>query len=284
MNTVNLNLGGGSLLQVANRSLIQMMSYIIDCPNGGCIVIDGGFYCREDAEILYKLLLERGKKVDLWFITHAHSDHLGAMLYLMENNKFDIEVEKLCFKFPDWAWFSKKEEKEEQDIVEKFLKLSKKYVKQIITSKAGERFEIGGISAEILSVPEDYESYPNVNSTSLIIKVHFPKRDVLFLGDFDEYAEEEYIRKHGMQKIKSDIVQMAHHGQAGVTKMFYEIINPEICLYTAPQWLWENNKYICTNPETVGKGPFTIMETRRWMEELNVKQSYSHKDGDYKFI
>ena len=30
----NLDLGGGSLMQIANRSVSQMMSYLIDCPNG----------------------------------------------------------------------------------------------------------------------------------------------------------------------------------------------------------------------------------------------------------
>ena len=36
--------------------------------------------------------------------------------------------------------------------------------------------------------------------------------------------------------------------------------------------------------ETAGTGLFTIMETRKWMEELKVKESYSLKDGDYIFI
>ena len=74
----NLDLGGGSLWQIANRSRVQMMSYIIDCPKGGTIVIDGGMYCSEDADELYRLLEARGKKVDLWFFTHCHYDHYGA--------------------------------------------------------------------------------------------------------------------------------------------------------------------------------------------------------------
>ena len=50
----DMGLGGGSLLQIANKSRTQMMSYIIDCPNGGTIIIDGGMYCDEDAENLYR--------------------------------------------------------------------------------------------------------------------------------------------------------------------------------------------------------------------------------------
>ena len=280
MKNINIGLGGGSLFQQSNGSLTQMMSYIIDCPGGGCIVIDGGFYCTEDAQKLYSMLCERGKKVDYWFITHAHDDHFGAMLYLAENGKFDIEVENLCFNFPSWEWLSKKED---ADFNERFLKFTDSLNTNVITVNAGDVFEKGGITVEVLSVPEEYENYPNINSTSIILKVRFPQRDVLFLGDFDEYAEAEFLRKHDSDKLKCEIVQMAHHGQNGVTQEFYKLIAPKVCLYTAPQWLWENNHYRCTNPETRGQGPFTIMETRRWMDELGVKESYTQADGDIIF-
>lgn len=280
MKTVNLGLGGGKLIQAENKTLTQMMSYIIDCPNGGCIVIDGGFYCEEDAMHLYNMLCERGKKVDYWFITHAHNDHYGAMLYLAENEKFDIEVKNLCFNFPSWEWLS---EKEDADFNERFLKFADALKENVVTVNAGDIFEKGGISVEVLSVPEEYENYPNINSTSIILRVSFPDKDVLFLGDFDEYAEAEFLRKHDAKKLDCGIVQMAHHGQNGVTEDFYKLIKPEVCLYTAPQWLWENNYYRCTDPNSRGKGPFTIMETRKWMEELGVKESYTHADGDIVF-
>lgn len=80
LNKAELGLGGGSLLQVANRSLTQMMSYIIDTPHGEVIVMDGGNYCAEDGEHLHEQLKARGGRVSMWFITHAHSDHLGAHL------------------------------------------------------------------------------------------------------------------------------------------------------------------------------------------------------------
>lgn len=67
MNVADIGLGGGRLLQIANRTLTQMMSYIIDCPDGGVVVIDGGNYCRVDAENLYRLLEERKKG---WFMVY----------------------------------------------------------------------------------------------------------------------------------------------------------------------------------------------------------------------
>lgn len=281
MKEVTLGLGGGSMIQIANRTLTQMMSYLIDTPEGGVVMIDGGNCCPEDAQNLYAELEKRGKCVDFWLITHAHSDHLGALLWLMENlPEFDIEIKKLCFSFPTQEWLDKKEE---AAMNKRFAEEVKRHHIPVTTPRAGDRFSCRGVEIEIVSVPEEYERYPNINSTSMISVVHFPKRDVLFLGDFDVHGQAEFLRKHDAATIRKDIVQMAHHGQDGVDKAFYELIQPKICLYAAPQWLWENNYYRCTNPESAGKGSHKTLETRQWMEELNVENSYTQADGDILF-
>ena len=132
LNKVDAGLGGGSLLQVANRSLTQMMSYVIDTPNGEVIVIDGGNYCAEDGEHLYELLKARGGHVSMWFITHAHSDHLGALMWILKNYpEGSIVVDKLCFHFPETDWLAKMEEPE---INMEFLELIKRHKLQVVTT------------------------------------------------------------------------------------------------------------------------------------------------------
>ena len=275
---VSLGLGGGRLIQVANRTLTQMMSYIIDTPEGGVIVIDGGNYCEEDASALYSFLEARGKHVDLWFITHAHGDHLGAMLYLMEKGRFDITVDKLCFHFPPIEWLSKMEGFE---INKRFFRAIEEHGLPIQTLQAGDLLACGSLNVEIISIPIDCDRYATtINATSIIFKVYFPRRQVLFMGDFDVYAQEDYLQRYDPSKLRCDILQMPHHGQNGIDRSFYELIRPKICLYCAPKWLWENNRYRCEDPATVGKGPFTTLETRRWMDELGAEASYTHADGD----
>ena len=110
LNKANLELGGGSLLQISNASGISMMSYLIDTPDGRVVMIDGGNYGSEDADKLYEMIRQRGGRVDLWIMTHAHSDHFGALPWIMEKYPvFDIEIGKMCFHFPDREWLSKKE-------------------------------------------------------------------------------------------------------------------------------------------------------------------------------
>ena len=58
-NKVHLGFGGGSMLQVANRTHTQMMSYLIKTPDGKTVMIDGGNVKRDgDAKHLYELLSE----------------------------------------------------------------------------------------------------------------------------------------------------------------------------------------------------------------------------------
>ena len=281
LNCVELGLGGGTLLQVANRSLTQMMSYLIDTPDGKTVMIDGGNCCEEDGRHLYELLCDRGKKVDLWIITHAHADHYGALMWLWENlPDSEIVIEKLCLHFPSREWLATRED---YQYTQRFFKVLDEQTIPIIKPDAGDVIECGGMSFEVVSVPEEYQEYPSINATSIIVVAHFPKEDVLFLSDFDKHAQEEFLRKHDISAIRKDIVQMAHHGQKGVDRSFYELIRPRICLYTAPQWLWENNRYRCTDPATAGTGRFETLLTRQWMEELGAEASYTHAEGDYLF-
>lgn len=281
-NRADLGLGGGSLLQIAHRTLTQMMSYLIDTPEGQVIMIDGGNYCEEDAENLYRELKIRGGKVALWLITHAHSDHLGALLWLLENKpEQDLQIEKLCFHFPDWNWLAGKEE---ADINARFLAQLQEKGIPVDTPEAGEVLKVSGMEISVISVPQEYTAEYSINATSMIFTARFPAREVLFLGDFDVSGQAEFLRKYDPQLIRKDIVQMAHHGQGGVDAFFYGLIRPKICLYTAPQWLWENNRYRCTDPATAGTGPFTIMETRKWMEQLEVEASYTQSEGDWLFV
>ncbi len=279
--TVDLKLGGGKLYQLANRTDGQMMFYLIDTCEG-VVVIDGGSYREGDAENLYLMLSERGKKVKYWFITHLHCDHYGALFYLLEQNKFDIEVEKFCFNFMPYDWVVNSND--DPEINKRFLDCLDKSNLNICKVFAGDIFECGDVKFKVLSSPDPNHNYPDVNSTSIIIKASFPNRDVLFLGDFNVYAQREYIEKHDISELRCDIVQMAHHGQGGVDRSFYELIAPKVCLWTAPKWLYENNNFFSDDPATAGKGPFFTLETRAWMKELGVEENYAHAEGDYIFI
>lgn len=279
-NKVHLGLGGGSLLQVANRTHTQMMSYLIKTPDGKTVMIDGGNVKRDgDAKHLYELLSQNGKHVDKWFITHAHGDHYGALLWLLENIKpFDITIDELYFNFPPLEWFKIADEGNGYDGVVRFYTALENNSINCITMQKGDIIECGGMSFEILNNCDNYENYVEINDASIAIIAHFPSRKVLFLGDLEPLGGEDLIKACGKEKLRCDIVQLAHHGQNGVKKDFYEIVMPKICLYNAPDWLWDNNA-----GEGFNTGIWKTVETRGWMKDLGVQASFPIAFGDYLF-
>lgn len=280
MNLVDLNLGGGTLLQIGNRSHIQSMMYLIETTNGKRIMIDSGNYLKdEDGKHLYDLLRQKGGKVDAWIFTHAHDDHFGGLLWIWENiENPQLEIGEIYFNFPPLEWIASKSER-----LAKYTKrfvdfLKEQNMKQTVLSK-NTIISVDDISIEVLNDLEGYESYTDFNDTSIAFLVHFPKRSVLFLGDLAVEGGNKLLEVCSHEKLRQDIVQMAHHGQRGVTKEFYSVVKPKICLYCTPDWLWEND-----NGGGKNSGPWKTLETRSWMEELGAQASFPHAYGDYLFF
>ena len=107
------------------------------------------------------------------------------------------------------------------------------------------------------------------NNSSVAYRLEINDKRILFLGDMGWQAGENLLKVCTPEELKADVVQMAHHGQAGVEQDVYETIAPEICLWPTPQWLWDNEG-----------GTYMTAETKAWMRKLGVKTHYCMKDGD----
>lgn len=85
--------------------------------------------------------------------------------------------------------------------------------------------------------------------------------------------------------MKSDIVQMAHHGHMNVGMEVYAEIMPEACLWCCADWLYDEPevpKYLADADKLFRNGRIRIYGTavtRKWMDILGVKTHYVTKDG-----
>ena len=70
------------------------------------MVLDGGF--PHEAEHLHRVLRDLGGKVDAWFLTHAHDDHISALFTMLEQYN-DTQVGKVCYNFPSDEFLSRME-------------------------------------------------------------------------------------------------------------------------------------------------------------------------------
>lgn len=277
---IDLGLGGGTLMQLANRSNIQMMSYMIETPDGRIVMIDGG-NCREtpDGEFLLELLKEKGGHVSAWFITHAHDDHIGALVYILENAPEAVTIDRICWDLPPLEWLYGIDAAF-AGVAERLMRAVERQGIPVVRLRAGDVLDVG-VRVEIIRDGRDYMKYTDayaINDTSVCMRVGFPRREVLFVGDIGAIAGDELLERCP-DKLPCGIVQMAHHGQDGAKRSFYEAVRPEVCLWNAPDWLWENDI-----GGGRGSGPWKTLETRGWMEEMGVKQNYACAMGDFLFF
>lgn len=258
------------LTQFSPCSTRQMMGYAIKTINGKIIIIDGG--TTDDAEQLEKYIVDNGNKVDYWFITHPHSDHAGAFEVISQNE--NINIGKIYMSINNKEWYIQNEPQRKDDIEAFFPIIEQEKIKdKIIEPQVNDIIKIDNITAKILGIKNPEITKNAINNSSMVIKLTVNQKDILFLGDTGTENSEKLI-KNQEKNLKSDIVQVAHHGQAGGTEELYKIIKPKICLWPTTDWLWNNNLN-----GTEDSGPWKTKETRRWMENLKVKQNYIAKDG-----
>lgn len=262
------------LTQLKNSTDKQMMGYVIKAKNDTLIVIDGG--TEEDAENLEQIINDNGGKVDYWFITHPHIDHMGAFVKIAKNT--DIEIGKVYVTYNDLSWYQEyaNERPNEAEYVEEFLNVLQleKIQGKVEKVTLSEKFNIQNIKVQILGIANEEITTNAANNSSMIIKMEVNDKSILFLGDTGEESGEKLLKNQG-NNIKADIVQMAHHGQDGVSEKIYKIINPKICLWPTPEWLWNND-----SGEGIDSGSWKTLETRDWINKLNVSQNIIEKDGN----
>ena len=244
----------------------QMMGYGIKTINGKIVIIDGG--TQDDAEQLEKYIIDNGGEVYAWFITHPHIDHAGAFEILSQND--EIKIDNIYMSITDKDWYISNEPSREVDINEFFKVIEdEKIAEKIIQPQINDIIKIDNITAKILGI----KNTEIINNAIMVIQIKVNQKKILFLGDTGTESSEKLIKNQG-KNLKSDIVQVAHHGQNGATEELYKIVKPEICLWPTTEWLWNNS--IDGNE---GTGPWKTAETRKWMSDLKIKQNYLAQNG-----
>jgi putative metallo-beta-lactamase domain protein len=266
-------LGGAEIMLVNGQTTSQMMSYVITAKTGEVIVVDGGL--PEDADHLREIIKKKGNRVSAWFITHPHSDHVGAITKIINDGLGDMIIDGVYYNFLEDDWYIRNEAYRSQMVLDckaAFEKLNPDTRHSQV--KRGDVISIGDIKVNVLNGPYLF-GVNSINNSSIAYRFDIAGTRVLFLGDMGPEAGEQLKNDVPAFELKSDIVQMAHHGQYGVNEDVYKIINPIVCMWNAPEWLWDNN-----NGSGKGSGTYLTLQVREWMDKIGVKKHYVMKDGD----
>lgn len=254
--------------QLTSQSHSQMMSYIIETSHGKIIVIDGG--TKHDAIYLLGYIKNLSGHVDSWILTHLHSDHIGAIMEIYKNHAGEIEVDRIYHNFPSIEHVEKFAGRvAELEFYDVFADLND----MIYSLSENEILDYGDVKFEILYTADFTIDKNFINNTSTVLKMFADGQTMMFLGDLGIEGGNLLLERH-LDEMKSDFVQMAHHGQNGVTFDVYKAIDPDVCFWDTPLWLWNND---------AGNGFNThIWQTvivRDWIDEIGVEKHFITKDG-----
>ena len=273
-----------ALYQLAPEKNSLMQSYVIKTANGKLIVIDGGIdgegrdrdpYMPAALRAILGLKDNEYFEVEAWFLSHGHKDHmyeLSKMLrdYSAESN---YKINNIYFDFPEFGSEEYPTENADMEFaqikenINKYgtvigaeVKDGSTYYDDIngafINSESvakGLSLEIDGVKIDILQTWDPADGFSNINDTSLVIRMWIEGQSVLFLNDLGVNGGRRLLKTYGDQ-LKSDIVQMAHHGQAGVNKDVYDAIDADVHLWPTPIWVWNN-----------ANGTYQIDDVRQWL-------------------
>ncbi len=281
-----------ALYQLAPERDSLMQSYVIKTENGKLIVIDGGIDGTGKDRDPYmpaalRSILGIGQndyfEVEAWFLSHAHKDHMYELSKMLSEYSADsnYKINNIYFDFPEFGsneYPAANGDMEISQIRENLNKYGQvigaqvpegsTYYDQIngavINTEAvskGLSFEIDGVRIDVLQTWDKADGTSNLNDTSLVLRAIIGEQSVLFLNDLGTLGGRRLLTTYG-DALKSDIVQMAHHGQAGVNKDVYEAIDAQVHLWPTPIWVWKNEN-----------GTYQIDEVRKWVYGKNFLES-----------
>lgn len=265
---------GFTLWQLPAQSHSQMNSYVLLTDDGKLCVMDGG--TAEDADYLKGFLAAMGNEVEAWFITHPHSDHIGALNEILKKPT-DLKIKSIYHSELSIPYVEQHESGSEALTKEFYDRLRKFDGKVINMTEPGLVLSMGRTTFKVLGIKNEEITTNPYNNQSVVIKVWDTKKSVLFLADLGIEAGDKLWNGPYQKELDCDYLQMAHHGQTGVSKDFYRNINFRACLWPTPRWLHDNdagNGYDTHTWETI--------EIRNLMDEIGIKEHYWQFDGLHK--
>jgi len=202
------------------------MSYVIRLADGSFIVVDGGHNNPVSIQNLYDILKKQAPNPDnivvaAWFLSHNHDDHIGFFSGFA--SKFnDITVERFVYNFPAGS-----ASKNFTDNVIKYYPEA-----SIIKAHPGQEFNIRNAKITMLYTADVYtkETMTDTNNASIVWKMELNGKTFMCLGDYSESGD-TLMKLYTATTLKSDIVQVAHHGISGMSNDVYVKIAPEYAFW-----------------------------------------------------
>ncbi len=235
-------------------------SLLVISPGGKTLLIDGGgafsgFPGREEhngidpgEEAVSPYLWSRGlQKLDVVALTHAHQDHLGGLIAILEN----FRVAKL--------WIGREVS---SPALARLEELARGRQITIEHELRGKSFSWDGVDGDFLwpEIVHEEVSPSAKNDDSLVLRLHYRNETILLPGDAEKQAEREILSENSPEAMHSNVLKIGHHGSKNsTTPEFLAAVQPRVGIISAG----EDNPYGHPSPELLERLKSAGIQTLR---------------------
>ena len=208
-------------------------SCFIITPKKKTILVDGGGSQSKEFDVgkstLLPYILNKGyTQLDYIVISHFDYDHVGGILYIMQ----EIKVKNIIIG----------KQFEDSKNYEKFVNLVQQKDIKVRIVEAGENIKIEkNLSFNVVWPNSKNKISDNsINNNSLVFKMKYKKFSMLFTGDIEEIAEKKILQTCNVKNLESLVLKVPHHGsKTSSSQEFLEAVKPKIAL----MGVGKNNKF-----------------------------------------
>jgi len=248
------------------------LSMLYQLSDGRFIVVDGGHNKIQASGPIYKTMAKLAPDPDnitvaAWLVTHSHNDHAGAFISFCRNYGKKVTVEKVLVNFPGDGQYTSSSTgtSYKENVLAEAEKLSGT---QIIKVHPGQVFYLGDAVMEILYTLDLYEPdrLVDFNDSSIVCSITLGGQRMLVTGDCGVLSSNILCRLYD-GALRSDIVQMSHHGYQGATEELYRAVDP---LYV----LWPSGSTTYERYKTASNNTWLLQEShmeRLWLAEDKIQ-------------
>ena len=213
------------------------MGYILKLSDGSFVIVDGGHtrdmsYAESAGDYLLdslKVLADDPNdiRVHTWFLSHIHNDHIGAFYDIARDTPDSIKVERLVYNAPNDTQLAGVSGGNLDDKVENAAKMFG--IETVVKGHPGQVFYANEATFTIYGSLDLVEpiTIDNINESSMVMKMEFMGKTMIFLGDCHPNASLALTNAYG-DDLQSNFIQLSHHGYAdGATLLLNETIKAE---------------------------------------------------------
>ncbi len=206
-------------------------SIFIDTSNRD-VLIDGGSASASQTVLDYLDNINI-TRVHLLIATHAHEDHIGGLVGVLDST---LTIDEILVNNQTHTSVT----------YTNFIILAQTH--NITVAQRGQAFTLTeGANLTVLNPVQPLE-FSNLNDNSVVVKLQIENTSFLFTGDAEEDAEQNII--DAGEKLKSDALKVGHHGSYTATSQdFLDLVSPSYAIISAG----ENNRYGHPHNETIQK-------------------------------